>query len=109
MVDLKPFVEADFKRLMSWITDEAMLMQFAGPLFSYPLSFRQLDQYLEDYQRWVFKAILLPEKITIGHAEIYWPDLERAVLCRLLIGDAALRGRGYGQEMIEQLLCACTK
>ena len=46
ILKLEPFTTNDFSRLIGWIDTERELIQFAGDLFTYPLSENQLHAYL---------------------------------------------------------------
>ena len=46
MIRLEPFTNNDFLRLINWMCSERELVQFAGPIFSYPLTENQLAEYL---------------------------------------------------------------
>lgn len=104
MIQLAAFKPTDFKKLISWIDSEELLVQFAGPAFTYPLTEEQLVTYLEDGNRIVFKVIDINTNETIGHAEIYRTPENTAKICRILIGDEAYRGKGLGKEIINQLV-----
>jgi RimJ/RimL family protein N-acetyltransferase len=104
MIKLAPFEKEDFEKLISWIDNEEELVQFAGPVvFKYPLTKEQLVTYISDDKRFAFKVIDAKTNETIGHAEIYLvkPDMSR--LCRVLIGRKEYRGKGIGQQIIQQL------
>jgi len=103
-ISLFPFNETDFERLIAWVNDEETLMQFAGPGFSFPLTARQLQLSLADKNRFVYKVMYGPVQAIIGHAETYFQDATKALLARLLIGNPAYRGKGFGQLMINELL-----
>lgn len=104
MIRLEPFKQEDFKRLISWIDSEELLVQFAGAIFTYPLTEEQLESYLEDRNRFAFKVIDASSGNVIGHAEIYQTENHTAKICRVLIGDQSLRGKGFGQELIRELV-----
>jgi len=104
MIQLLPFLPADFDRLIHWAHSEELLAQFAGPLFTYPLTHEQLHEYIQGANRIVYKVSLQPGEIVIGHAEIAFPDDKTAVLCRILVGEAGMRGKGIGLQIIEALL-----
>lgn len=104
MIRLEPFKQEDFKRLISWIDSEELLIQFAGAIFTYPLTEEQLESYLEDPKRFAFKVIDTNSDHVIGHAEIYQTENHTAKICRVLIGDRSLRGKGFGQELIRELI-----
>lgn len=103
MIHLAPFTQEDFNTLISWIDSEELLVQFAGPAFTYPLTAKQLTAYLEDKNRHAFKVIDAHNQ-AIGHAEVYKNEDNTAKICRVLIGHKASRGKGLGQELITQLV-----
>ena len=104
MITLQPFTPADFDRLISWVDSEKTLVQFAGPDFTYPLTHPQLENYLDNRNRHVYKVVDIAANSTIGHAELFLPDETSARLCRILIGDPANRGKGFGQQIVQKLL-----
>ena len=105
MITLEPFDSNDFERLIKWVDNEEILVQFGGPLFSFPLTIKQLEEYESDQQRLSFKVIDKSSKRIIGHAELF-PSNDNATMkiCRILIGDKANRGKGFGQQIINELL-----
>lgn len=106
MIELGLFTNDDFNRLMGWIVNEEELIQFAGPIFKYPLTEVQLSHYLKDKNRIVYKVSVLPAKEIIGHCEIYISE-SSAKLCRILIGNRSYRGKGLGLEIINKLVNIC--
>jgi len=104
---LKTFTNNDFDRLISWIKDKESLIQFAGTVFSYPLTKDQLEKYLEDKKRFTFKVVTRDDQQTIGHVEIYRENETTCRLCRILIGDINFRGKGLCLEIVEQLVNYC--
>jgi len=106
MIALKPFVEADFGRFISWIVDEKMMFQFAGPAFTFPVSHQQLKQYILAENRLIYKVIETKSSRVIGHAEINNIDVSNksARLCRILIAEEQDRNKGYGRMLIHLLL-----
>ena len=75
MIELLPFTEQDFPRLIGWIDSPELLVQWAGTLlFTYPLDERQLKAYLHSSrgnhtQSRVFKVVDEQAK-TVGHIEL---------------------------------------
>ena len=104
MIQLEPFTKNDFAQLIAWVDTEEQLMQFAGPLLHFPLRAAQLEIYIKEKRRYAFKVVHLSTNNNIGHAEIYLSNKNVASLCRILIGDPALRGKGYGYQVLKQLL-----
>lgn len=107
MIILESFEKIDFDDLISWVNNEEILMQFAGPIFTFPLTTLQLDEYLNDKNRLAFRIIDSSVKANIGHAEIYLPNETTAILCRIIIGNPAHRGQGIGQQIVNELLKIC--
>lgn len=99
---VRDFVSTDFDRLINWVPDEKSLIQFAGAIFRFPLDRDQLSTYLTDPRRKAF--VVMHDDIAVGHAEIYRESAETMKLCRILIGDPAARGKGYGRKLISLLI-----
>lgn len=104
-IQISAFVEDDFDRLISWVKSEEMLFQFAGTdIFTFPLTQMQLEQYVLDPNRIIFKVVDSETNLILGHAELYvMPDFV-VKFCRILIAEEQYRGQGIGQEVISQLL-----
>ena len=103
MIHLEPFRKEDYATLISQIPDAAMLMQFAGPLFTFPLTAEQLDEAAANKDRFPFKVIDTASGNTIGHGELFRKE-RTAHLGRIFVFDAAQRGKGIGRQIIQQLL-----
>lgn len=106
MIYLERFNTDDFERLISWAHSEEFLIQFAGSLFSYPLTEIQLTNYLQDSTRKIFRVALSENHNIIGHCELNNIDIknESALVSRVLIGDPDYRNKGYGKLIINSLL-----
>ena len=103
MIDLQKLEKCDFEIFKSWITSEDELFQFAGPIFSYPLTDDQLLRYISDERRIAYKVILIETKTVIGNAELnFEKPLPR--LSRILIGNKHYRNIGLGEKVIRKLL-----
>jgi len=103
MIELKPFKIDDWKYLKNWISNEAELIQFAGQFFSFPIDEDQVENYLSDPNRTVFK-IQNEKKKSIGIAEISHVNDNVAKLARILIGEKSMRGKGIGTELMNKLI-----
>jgi len=110
-VELKPFERSHFDRLIGWVPSPAFLLQWAGPLFTYPLDAPQLERYLADSRgeaptRLIFTAMEVETGTALGHIELSKIDRRNhsASLSRVLIGDASKRGKGTGVEMVRRAL-----
>ena len=86
MITIEKFNEKDFERLINWSYNEEILIQFAGPIFTFPLTTEQLKEYIKNQQRLSFKVI--SNGNVIGHAEISPSEEKNTVkICRVLIGE----------------------
>jgi RimJ/RimL family protein N-acetyltransferase len=104
MVELKQFDNTDFNRLIQWIDSEESLIQFTGPIFKYPLTIKQLEGYIADKNRFAFKVTEINSGEIIGHSEVYDLGNNTSKLCRILLGNKNLRGKGFGQEIVKKLV-----
>jgi RimJ/RimL family protein N-acetyltransferase len=106
MIRLGKFERLDFDRLMNWIDSEESMVQFSGPVFSYPITYAQLEKYISADNRLVYKVIDSKTEEIIGHAELNNIDHKNksARICRILIGDAANRNKGFGKAIIKELV-----
>ncbi|MEJ5049512.1 GNAT family protein [Chryseobacterium culicis] len=102
MITLLPFTIQDAPQLISKIKDERMLLQFAGPVYRFPLTEEQLETDLTDEKRTLFK-ISDDDGNTIGHAQIFLKE-KTFLLGRILIWDENNRGKGYGKKVMMELL-----
>lgn len=106
-VSLEYFTSHDLDRLISWITCERDLIQFAGFMFQFPLTREQLVNKIKDRNRTAFKIAHSSSGLVIGHCEAYAVDQNTARLCRILIGDKTYRGRGLGFSATRELVAWC--
>ncbi len=110
-VDLVPFERRDFARLRSWITSPEFLLQWAGPIFDYPLDDSQLENYVRIAEsaaplRRIYRAENKHDRAVIGHIELDHvdPRNKSATVCRVLVGQPSLRRKGVGMQMMQKLL-----
>ena len=102
MIKLQPFGVDNWKYLRKWITNESELIQFAGPIFSFPINKNQVESYLSNPNRTVFK-IEDSSKQAIGMAEISDEGGNVAKLARIIIGEESMRRKGIGTKLMNQL------
>lgn len=103
MIKLETFNQNYYDKLISWIDSKEILMQFAGPAYTFPLDYEQLNKSLSDKNRFAFRVVNANTKSTIGHGEIYLTE-KSAYLGRIIIGEKQFRGKGIGQIIVNQLL-----
>lgn len=106
MVRLEKFEKSDYQNLIRWALDEQLTFIFSGGIFSYPITNDQLDEYLNENNRMVFKVIETQYARVIGHAELNQIDHKNksSRICRVLIGEENYRGKGYGEKIIKELV-----
>jgi len=102
-VELLNFERDSFDQLIAWANEPEILMQFAGPDFVFPLTRKQLEKSINEPLRRSFAVRLNSTMQIIGHAEIYLNN-DNAHLCRILIGEESMRGKGIGQQIVQELL-----
>jgi RimJ/RimL family protein N-acetyltransferase len=110
-IRLEPFSEADFDRLIAWSPTAEFLLQWAGPLFTFPLDRAQLEQYLASSRQtpsgmMAFRAVDDAGGKVIGHIELAGIDHRQrsARLSRVLVGPAERRGKGIGRRVVQAAL-----
>ena len=108
MLKLEPFTPNDFSRLVRWVDTKRELVQFAGDLFTYPLSEDQLHAYLSQEKLVAKKIIHIESGEVIGHCELNYLN-ENPRLSRMLIGNKQNRGLGYGAKIIRLMIDAIQK
>jgi len=108
MLKLEPFTPNDFSRLVRWVNTKRELVQFAGDLFTYPLSKDQLHAYLSQEKLVAKKIIHIESGEVIGHCELNFLN-ENPRLSRILIGNKQNRGLGYGAKIIRLMIDAIQK
>lgn len=103
MIALQPFHIQDASALILNIKDQRALLQFAGPMYQFPLTEGQLEGDLSDENRTLFKIVDVEQQNTIGHAQILLKE-KTFLLGRILIWDENNRGKGYGKKVMQELL-----
>jgi RimJ/RimL family protein N-acetyltransferase len=104
---LQQFTDQDFENFISWVDNQNELIQFAGPIFQFPLTIEQLNDYLIDPNRHPFKIVLSSSNLAIGHCEAYRISNDSVRLCRILIGNKSYRGQGLGYKATQRLIEWC--
>lgn len=112
MIRLEYFKKDDFTQLMEWITEEQVMINWAGSLFRFPLTENSLDWYLENSNNpatsdvLIYKAIDSLTNISVGHISLGSINRSEgsARISRVLVGNTTQRGRGICQGMIKAVL-----
>lgn len=109
MVRLENFEEKDFEQLINWIDSEELMINWAGNLFSYPLSKNAMAWYLKDTNdlatsdALVYKVVDEESGETVGHISLGGISRKNrsARISRVLVGSNAHKGRGLCKHMIK--------
>jgi RimJ/RimL family protein N-acetyltransferase len=105
-IELLPFTRDDFDPLIAQVPDARFLLQWSGPEWIFPLDVSQLDETLGKAKGHspsfkVFKAVLPPSPVAVGHVQLMHIDYESetCVLGRVLI-FCEHRGKGLGAPLV---------
>ena len=112
MIRLEKFEKADFTRLISWISTEAILKNWSGDLFRFPLTQESLDWYIEDTNEpgisdaFVYKAVETTSGDVVGHISLGGLSYKNssARISRVFVDTVNHGGKGICQQMIKAVL-----
>ena len=106
MIKLEIFKEEDFSRLINWVDSEELMYIFSAERFRYPLTHEQLINYTNTKDRIAYKVINKLTNEVIGHADFSKINKlsKNARICSVLIGDKNSRNRGFGEQIINELV-----
>ncbi len=103
---VRPLDLGDLDHMMEWVNDREVIGNFAN--FATPTSRSQEQKYLENLLKSeTDKAFTIETEQgdylgTVGIYQIHWPA--RSGRLGIIIGKPALRGKGYGQSAIKDVL-----
>ncbi|RMF56945.1 MAG: N-acetyltransferase [Calditrichaeota bacterium] len=110
VVELHPFQQEDIPRLVSWIDNEPLLVQWSGNTFQFPFTIEQYSEYFErviktPLPNYIWKGIERNSGEPVGHIELCEVNLERKTgkLARVLV-PPQFQGKGVATQMITQVL-----
>jgi len=112
MIKLEYFERGDFGKLMEWIQDDELLMNWSGSLFSYPLSVEGLEWYIEDVNDidnsdvFVYRAVDVANGNLVGHISLGGISKKNRSgrISRVLVGNTSDHGKGYCRDMVLAVL-----
>ncbi len=105
---ISPFKQKYIRDILSWIKTEADMIQWAGSIFSWPLTIKQFREHLKaskaQYPTLYPFGLYKSNKI-IGYCEIsdYRCNHRSAMLSRVLISPKN-RNKGLGKFMLKEIL-----
>lgn len=112
MIRLEYFTKEDFQQLIEWVDNEDLLKNWAGSLFSFPLTPHSLDWYLDETNdpdnsdALIYKAVSSASGKTVGHISLGSISRKNrsARISRVLVGDSSYKGKGVCTSMVNALL-----
>jgi RimJ/RimL family protein N-acetyltransferase len=111
MVRLDYFTPEDFAQLITWIDTPHLLMNWAGPMFNFPLTPDKLEWYLQDTNVlgesdvFIFKAVDTATGAVVGHISLGSLSQKNnsARISRVFVAPEQ-RGRGLATHMLTETL-----
>lgn len=111
MIRLEYFDENDFEALIEWINDEYTLSNWAGTMFSFPLTRDKLTWYLEDSNNFLesdalnYKAVDVASGEMVGHISLTAINRNNrsARITRMLVNPNK-RGNGLCCNVVKELM-----
>jgi RimJ/RimL family protein N-acetyltransferase len=108
IMQIKPLRQKYIPEILSWIKTEADMVQWAGSVFSWPLTQKQFREHLKTantQQPTLYPFTLCDEDNLLGYCEIsdYIRKYDSAMLSRIIISPFK-RDKGLGELMIKEVL-----
>ncbi|RIW32708.1 N-acetyltransferase [Bacillus salacetis] len=111
MFELQYFTPDDFDQMIGWFDSKREYIQWGGGGFGYPLTRSKLHSHIEGAnqegsKKFIFKLVETETGKAAGHISLESIDRENrsARVCRVLVGDDSMRGKGIGQAMMDEIL-----
>lgn len=101
---IRAYGDDDFALLSRWVTDPYILFQYSGTYFSWPLTRKQIADYLERHPERKFYIGCDAMGKPYAFGEIIPKAAHPPRLGRLLVGDPEMRGRGLGGIFVRELV-----
>jgi len=107
-VELVPFKQKYVRDVLDGIKTEADMVQWAGPVFTWPMTQKQFRQHLQAAKQepiTLYPFALVRDNRILGYSELsrYCRNSRQATLSRVLVLPR-YRSRGLAAYMIEQVL-----
>lgn len=112
MIRLEPLVREDFYKIVEWNRGKSQdfLTQWAGPIYTYPLTEAQLEQFFKENnansgpEMRIYKIVLECTGNMVGTIELrkYEKEENTARVGRFLIGEETARGKGVGEAALRE-------
>lgn len=114
MIRLELIKKEDLNKIVEWNEDKSAddLLQWAGPLYEYPLTISQVEKYFLDEESkeladtYIYKIVSISTEEVIGTVELREIDRVNKIarVCRFLIGEEKERCKGIGALALKEIL-----
>lgn len=113
MIRLKSLEKEDLFKFIEWSTNKSAedLLQWAGPIYDYPLTLAQVENYFSQAEKsnsniFIYKILFVDTNEIIGTIELREIDKEQSIgkVCRFLVGEDKMRGKGIGKKALNEVL-----
>jgi RimJ/RimL family protein N-acetyltransferase len=114
MIKLEHLKKEDFNKIVKWNEGKSadFILQWSGPLYKFPMTETQIDDYFEDYvlkddsNIVVYKIVLVETGEMVGTIELKEFDKENKIgrVGRFLIGEESCRGKGIGRLALKEVV-----
>lgn len=103
-IKLISFTADHFEILKDEVPDAEFLMQWAGPKFTFPITWEQMKMQIEDKHKFLFSAEI-PGTGIVGHIQFTILDyLEKIAHIGSVLVFSKYRNRGFGKDIMRQIL-----
>jgi len=107
-MELSKFKQKYIPEVLGWVKNESEMVQWAGPIFSWPLSRKQFLKHLESAKiepPTLYPFGLYNNSKLIGYGELWGHNYnwDSAIASRIIVSPRR-RNRGLGQFMVSKLL-----
>lgn len=96
--------QTDFTYIAEWITDERTHALWCANLLSYPITRKELHQYLEELENGSAYVYADDEDRPVGFFIYVSNEQEKSGHLRFIMVDSRVRGKGYGSDMLQQFV-----
>ncbi|WP_435789844.1 GNAT family N-acetyltransferase [Clostridium sp.] len=114
MIKLDLLEKEDLKKIVEWNVNKSAddLLQWAGPMYNYPLTLAQVENYFfnevkkDNSNIFVYKIRLINTGQIIGTVELREIDTNNKIgkICRFLIAERNNRGKGIGTKVLVEAI-----
>jgi len=114
MIKLDLFEKENLGKIIEWNVNKSAddLLQWAGPIYNYPLTLAQAENYFSNEAKknnsniFVYKIRLINTGQIIGTVELREIDKNNKIgkICRFLIGEKSNRGKGIGTKVLKEVI-----